>query len=112
MATKLLNVTYEASSTREVQGNREKIKKYLNDGYYVKEERNGYWVLVKPAKVWVTIGDQKTRKTFNMKQDICDCYGRKRISSKLLEQFQEDARSGKLKIELDPKNDSYSLLIV
>ena len=107
MKAEFLGATYHAASTKEEQGNREKIQKYLNDGYYVKEERNGYWVLVKSARVMVTIGNGKTKRTFNMKRNICDYYGRARISSKLLERFQKDARSGKITFELDPENDSY-----
>lgn len=107
MQAKFLGATYQASNTREKQGNREKIQKYLNDGYYVKEERNGYWVLVKPVRVMVTIGNGKTKRTFNMKRDICDYYGKTRISYKLLERFQKDARSGKITFELDSENDSY-----
>lgn len=108
MKVNFLNLTYQDSNTIEHQGNRASIDRYLKDGYYIKERRNGYWVLVKPAKVWVTIGNDSVRRTFNMKEDICNYYGRERISQKLIKTFEEDSISGKIKFTLNSEDDSYS----
>ena len=72
-------VEYEPSDTIEVQGKRDKIEKYLKKGYSVKEERNGYWVLIKKAKVWVTLTNSYCTKTFSIKADILDYYSKKKI---------------------------------
>ena len=97
---KFVTASYEASSSREIQGNRTKIEPYLRDGYYVKEERNGYWVLVRPVKVNVTIKKDDKNMSFNMKSKICDYYGRKRISEKVYHKFLEDVSSEKIKFYL------------
>lgn len=108
MEVKFLNLIYQNSDSIEHQGNRDSIQRYLNNGYYIKESRNGYWVLVKPSKVLVTIGNESKRKTFNMKEDICNYYGRIRISQKLIKTFEEDAKKGKIKFTLD-SDGSYTI---
>ena len=52
-----VNGTYNESQRIEHQGTRASIKKYLNEGYYIKEDRNGYWVLVKPASLTVIFSE-------------------------------------------------------
>ncbi|MBZ4667310.1 MAG: hypothetical protein JG775_462 [Defluviitaleaceae bacterium] len=71
------SVEYEHSDTIEMQGKRDAITKYLKKGYYIKEERNGYWVLVKPSRVMVTVESSEGTQSMNMKQDIIDYYGKK-----------------------------------
>ncbi len=58
-------VNYIESDKIETQGKRQEIQKYLDNGYYVKEDRNGYWVLVRTAKVQVTLTNSYGTKTFN-----------------------------------------------
>lgn len=97
-----VNAFYNDSSTITCQGNRSSINKYLKEGYYVKEERNGYWVLVKPASVRVTLKNSENEVSgFNMKQDILDYYNKTRISYKLFTQFSKDASSGKIQFYMD-----------
>lgn len=110
MKADLLDVLYEPSKTVEIQGKYEKTIRYQEQGYYIKEERNGYYVLVKPVKVWVTIGNDSEERTFNMKGDICEFYGRGRISIKLLERFQQDVANGRISFKLDSENNSYSII--
>ncbi len=97
------------SDTIEVQGKREKIEKYLKKGYSVKEERNGYWVLVKKAKVWVTLTNSFCSKTFSMKSDILDYYGKQKISANLVEKFQKDINDGKISFSMDKDGTSYKM---
>lgn len=109
MKAKILNYYFEPSETVEKQGNRSSIDPYLKRGYYINKGRNGYWVLVKPARVLVTIGDSKVSKTFNMKDDIRTYYGKSRISTKMVERFVEDVEKNKIKITLNLEEDSYSI---
>ena len=99
--TSVLSIMKKDSDTIEVQGKRRDIQRYLNKGYYIKKSRNGYWVLVNPARVDVTLKNGETRQTFNMKSDICEHYGRERISDSLVKAFKKDIESGKIKLELD-----------
>ena len=102
-----VNAIYNESDTIEHQGNRSSINKYLNKGYYIKEDRNGYWVLVKPASVIVTLKDSDGDfHSFNMKSDILDYYDRTRISQNLVTRFIEAATSGKIQFYME--DGSYS----
>ena len=97
-----IQVSYEPSDTVEKQGNRASIERYLRKGYIIKQNRNGYWVLVKTARVTVTVScGQFGQYVFDMKQGICDFYGRTNISEKLLGQFYNDFRSGIIQIWID-----------
>lgn len=95
-----VTASYEMSSSMEIQGKREKIEPYLKKGYYVKENRNGYWVLVRAAKVDVIVKKDNKKMSFNMKSEICDYYGKQRISEKLYCKFFADADSKKIKFYL------------
>lgn len=102
-------VEYEPSDTIEVQGKRDKIEKYLKRGYSVKEERNGYWVLIKKAKVWVTLTNSHCTETFNMKADILDYYGKQKISTNLVAKFQKDVNDGIITFAMDKEGTSYKI---
>ncbi|GEM_PF-1311798 len=102
------SITYEPSDTIEKQGKRRDIEKYLNAGYYIKEERNGYWVLVKAAQLKVTLTNSFCARTFNMKADVCKYYGRQRISQSLIEEFMKDIKDDKVSIYMDSEG-YYSL---
>lgn len=95
------SVNYEKSDTIEKQGKYEDIEKYLNKGYYVKEERNGYWVLVKASRVDVTLSNSTITRTFNMKEDIRNHYNRTRVTEALANTFLKDVNSGKIAICMD-----------
>ena len=97
-----ISIKYVAASTAERQGNKRSIECYLKKGYYVKISRNGYWVLVKPAKVFVTAycGDDGVF-TYDMKHAILERYGRSRISIELIDTFKNDFNAGNLTIEAD-----------
>lgn len=105
-----LNVSsthYVESENRTVQGKRNEIDIYLKRGYHVKEERNGFWVLTKPAEVLVDITDAEENKTINMKQDVLDCYKKSRISKKVFNQFEKDIKDGKIRVKKDNETSRY-----
>ena len=54
-AVRIALAAYIKSSSIEHQGNRQSIQSYLNDGYKVKESRNGYWVLYKNAQAFIEV---------------------------------------------------------
>ncbi|MDF2877505.1 MAG: hypothetical protein K0S30_601 [Clostridia bacterium] len=94
-------VAYEPSDSIEIQGKRSDIEKYLNKGYYIKENRNGYWVLVKPAQLNVTLSNSFCTRTFNMKTDVCMYYGKIRISQTLADKFRKDVANGTISLYMD-----------
>ena len=104
----ILSITYKPSDSIEMQGKRKDIEKYLNAGYYIKEDRNGYWVLVKAAQLNVTLNNSSCTRTYNMKADVCDYYGKKRISQSLTDRFTQDIEDGKTSIYMNSKG-NYSL---
>jgi len=104
----VLSITYEPSDSIEMQGKRRDVKKYLNVGYYIKEERNGYWILVKASQLNVTLKNCFCTRTFNMKADVCDHYGKLRISKSLINRFNQDIEDGEISIYMDLEG-NYSL---
>lgn len=103
-------VQYQESRTITAQGTYKSIKHYLKDGFFVKEDRNGYWVLIKPATVNVTIEGIKTgiTETFNMKADIVNYFGKCRISYKLVESFLKECKDGKITFKISEDGRNYS----
>lgn len=104
----ILCIMYDPSDTIEIQGKRKDIERYLNAGYYIKESRNGYWVLVKAARLNVTLSNSFGTRVINMKEDVCDYYGRQRISQSLIERFRQDTKTEKISVYFDSKG-NYSL---
>lgn len=105
---KIISIKYEPSDTIEKQGKRKDIEKYIKAGYYIKEDRNGYWVLVKSAQVSVTLSNSWGTKTFNMKESICSYYKKERISHSLVDKFKDDIAKNKVSIYMD--NEGYYTL--
>ena len=98
----LVNATYDKSSTITHQGNRTSIQPYINRGYYIKEDRNGYWVLIKPSSLMVILKDSNNIiHSFQMKEDAVKYYGKKRISENIANRFINDAIDGKIKFYMD-----------
>lgn len=97
----VLSIEYIKSDTVETQGKRKDIERYLKKGYYIKEQRNGYWVLVKSSRVDVTLNNSECTKTFNMKEDIREYYNRDRVTEALIRNFSKDVKSGKIVFTMD-----------
>lgn len=104
----VLSIQYQPSDSIERQGKRSDIERYIKDGYYVKENRNGYWVLVKSAKLYVALSNSYGSKVFNMKDDVCIYYGKTRISNSLADRFEMDIKNEKIVIYMDSKG-NYSI---
>ena len=102
------DIKYEYSDTKERQGNRERIDPDLKDGYSIKEHRNGYWVLVKPVRVNVFFTDSEGKrfeKPLNMKQNIIEFYGKRRISPEQVENvFKKDVKNGNIIFQISQDN--------
>ena len=97
-----IEIYYELSSTLELQGKYSSIERYLSAGYYIQENRNGYWVLVRPSRVLVSAYCGKNGTfTHDMKSGILNHYNRIRISQKLIKTFKNDFFDGKVKILAD-----------
>lgn len=107
--TNVIAISYEKSESLEIQGKREEIEKYLDKGYGVKKKDNGYWLLVKSAQIIVTLSNGNIQKKFNIKEDILNHYGRKRMNKNLLEKFKQDIEAGLISLKLD-SNESYSFV--
>lgn len=98
-------IEYEPSNTIETQGKQSAIKRYLQAGYHIKEQRNGYWILVKKAKVIVTVESSTGTRSVSMKRSILDYYDKKRITLKQVEKFSQDVKAGKVIICCDANGD-------
>lgn len=98
---KILYLSIEPSSSIKIQGNRESLEWHLKKGYYVKEMRDDCWILLKIEKVIAAIEKNPKSPTFNIQNQICEYYRKKRISQPLFDRFCKDLRMNKLKIYLD-----------
>lgn len=97
-----VSASYEKSSSITHQGNRSSIQRYLNNGYYVIEERNGFWILGKPATIMVSLRNSVGKiHIFNMKEDILGYYNKQRLSSTLFNSFINDAVTGKINFYME-----------
>ena len=94
-----IEVYYQLGSSMELQGKYCSIERYLKDGYYIKESRNGYWLLIRPSELLVTAHCGKNGSfVHDMKYDILRYYGRSRITEKLINTFKNDFLNGNIKI--------------
>lgn len=91
---------YIESDKIETQGKRRDVmRRYPN--YRIKEERNGYFLLISSVKCNVTLSWNDGMETYNMKEDILELYGRQRMSEALFKKFQKDIENGKYQIWID-----------
>ncbi len=104
----VLSIVYVPSDSIEMQGKRKDIERYLKSGYYIKENRNGYWVLVKAARVGVTLASDSCTRVINMKDDILHHYGKNRINQSLVDKFRNDIVNETVTIFLDSQG-NYAL---
>lgn len=102
-----VNVHFEPSDQIKKQGKRSDIERYLNSGYIIQENRNGFWVLVKALKLLVTLTSAYGFHTFSMKEEVLNYYNRQRISPQLIETFKKDIASEKITFEMDKDCSSY-----
>ena len=104
---KVVYITYNESDTITYQGKRANINKYLKQGYSIKEERNGFWVLIKPVTVIAMLeNDDGEKAMFNIKEDILRYYNRKKISEALVQKFIDQYEDGKITFYME--DNSYS----
>lgn len=93
-------VTYDPSDNIKRQGKYEDIKKYLNRGYYIKEERNGFWILVKTSSLRVTLENSNGSNTFSVKDAVLRYYNRQKLTETLVNKFENDIRNNKITFEM------------
>lgn len=99
---KRIDVNYIPSSSIRHQGNRRSIDRYLKQGYKIQTNKNGFWVLVLPSQVFVTIYcDDQIEYTYEMKDSILRKYDRSKISNNLIDTFVDDFNNGKISINVD-----------
>ena len=94
-------VSYEASDKIIEQGKYSDIEKYLKSGYKVQEDRNGFWVLVRPLRLFVTLTNKYGTNKFEVKNDMLNYYNRQKISLQLIEQFKKDVNEGRITFEMN-----------
>lgn len=95
---KVLSIDYIKFDTTTLQGKRQDIERFLKEGFHINESqsRNGYWVLYRPANILVTIDDSSHKKGRYMKKEVCEYYGRERISEGLTDRFRDDIYNGNI----------------
>jgi hypothetical protein len=98
-------VLFKKSDNKEEQGKREKIVKYLKQGYKIKEERNGYWLLTKKAECLVSISFDDETEVINLRRQILDFYSKDRLTQNLCDKFEKELKNGSIGVYL--KDDEY-----
>ena len=102
-------VKHKKSECVRTYGTTADVQKYLDLGYSVENERNGHWVLAKPSQINVTLSKGNTTETIDMREGVLEFYKRKRVTDNLFCKFNEELKSGKLQINLNPDN-TYSFI--
>ena len=100
---KVLSYSYIQSNVKRVF-KKVDLDFYLNHGYsIVKDFGDGnFWVINKPAKVHVrTITEDNQEVTVECKETIESYYEGAEISKKMIEDFLEEVRLGKIQLEID-----------
>lgn len=92
-----IQATFLEANSIKLQGTRKTIQKYLENGYYIKHNQCGFWLLVKPSAVIVTLRNSTGQHLFNVKKQVIEYYERKRMTAELFDKFNSDATSGKIK---------------
>lgn len=100
----IVDYYYEPSSSFVAQGDKRKIRKYEEQGFYVKSGGFGSYRMVKPssAQVYFTVDeeyeeqgqDQLPVHNQSVKQLIRDCYNVQRVTKQKLENFVSDCNNG------------------
>lgn len=107
---KIISIKYVPSESLEKQGKSRDIEKYRKQGYYVKEARNGYYLLLKSARVEVTLAIDTLTKTFDMKEDLLALYAKERITQTTVNKFINALETGKMIIYMNHEG-NYEILI-
>ena len=96
---------FEPSETITHQGTRNSIQKYLNRGFSVQQERNGFWVLIKKSRAWVVFeNDAGNKFKFDMRGTIMAHYGKQKLYEATFNKFTNELAKGKIKVYLDEAN--------
>lgn len=106
---KCIATRYDESSNITHQGNRKSIQPYINQGYYVKSDNYGNWVLYKPARVIATLeGPAGNLVERNIKDYITTYFNKSRISYTQYLNFCKLISDGKIRFFID-EYDNYSI---
>lgn len=108
--SKLISGTYIESASITLQGNRNKISKYLKEGFKVQRESCGFWVLCKPAIVEMVFEEKNERYVFDMKAEACSYFGKIRISPKTANAFIEAVKNEDIQIKICPEDGTYTVI--
>ena len=100
-----VNARYENSQCIQHQGNRASVQPYLRNGFRVKEERSGWWLLTKcsQAVAYLECPDGQ-RFTFDARAKLLTWYGGNRLTQAMVNRFVNDFYKGKLKIYVDERD--------
>lgn len=96
---------FEPSETVTHQGTRSSIQKFLNQGFSVQQERNGFWVLIKKSHAWVIFKDRAgNQHKFDMRNKIMTHYGKQKLYEATFNRFVKEVSNGTINIYLDSAN--------
>jgi hypothetical protein len=95
-----IQICYSPSDKQEKQGKRSEMKKYINQGYKIQLERNGYFVLVKTAKILLRFSEKKKIHEIDISYDVKEFYDKKRVTEKLAEKIAADIKNEKVKVTI------------
>ena len=84
-----------SGGTIEKQGTRRDIQKYLNQGYKIVYENNGYYVLSIPSSANVRYEVEDVERTECVKPLIRDYYNVERVTENRFNKFMQDYENNK-----------------
>jgi hypothetical protein len=75
-----------------------KFRKLLADGYYVFEQKDGYWTLRKRPKIIIVFEYEGKEYKVNLARGLRKYYGKKDVAT-LIELFKNDFEAGKITLK-------------
>ena len=96
---------FEPSETITHQGTQKSIQKFLDRGFSIQQERNGFWVLIKKSRAWVIFANAAgNHLRFDMRGNIMAHYGKQKLYEATFNKFINDLSKGIVNVYLDSAN--------
>ena len=96
---------FQPSETITHQGTRQSIQRFLDRGFSVQQERNGFWVLIKKSHAWVVFANSAGNQIkFDMRNNIMAHYGKQKLYEATFNKFVAALSKGTVNVYLDDAN--------
>lgn len=108
MKIKILEIRLEEEEVKVRTSDYREFRKYLSKGFFVYDRDNGFYILKRGTKIWVTIVHNRSCSVIDI-QKILSQYYKEENNKKLYNFFKRDLKKKKVELTLD--SNGYCVLI-